>query len=100
GAELNFGEGWCGEPEMRMLRGVIVWCAFMAIETVHGILRGIFLVPRVGLNLSNKIGWPVAACIVFGMTVLTFRWIGLVGTKALLRLGVIWVVPTDRKSVG
>ena len=77
-----------------MLRGIVVWCAFMAIETLHGILRGIFLVPRLGLDLSNKIGWPIAACIVFGVTVLTFRWIGLVGTKALLTLGALWAVLT------
>ncbi len=79
---------------MRMLRGIIVWCAFMAIETVHGILRGIFLVPRVGLELSNKIGWPIAACIVFGVTLLTTRWMGLVNTKALLFLGALWAALT------
>jgi hypothetical protein len=66
----------------------------MAIETLHGILRGIFLVPRVGLDLSNKIGWPIAACIVFGVTVLTFRWMGLVGTRALFTLGAVWAVLT------
>ena len=77
-----------------MLRGVAVWCLFMAIETVHGILRGFFLVPRVGLDLSNKIGWPIAACIVFGVTWLTFRWIGLAGTRALLTLGAVWTILT------
>ena len=79
---------------MRMLRGIVVWCAFMAIETLHGILRGIFLVPRVGLEMSNRIGWPIAASIVFGMTVLTIRWMGLVGTRALLTLGALWAVLT------
>ncbi len=77
-----------------MLRGVAVWCLFMAIETLHGILRGIFLVPRVGLDLSNKIGWPIAAGIVFSVTWLTFRWVGLSGTKALFSLGAAWAVLT------
>ncbi len=85
---------------MRMLRGIVVWSAFMAIETLHGILRGIFLVPRVGLDLSNKIGWPIAACIVFSVTVLTFRWVGLVGTKALLTLGALWAVLTLIFEIG
>ena len=83
-----------------MLRGVVVWCAFMAIETVHGILRGIFLVPRVGLDLSNKIGWPIAACIVFGVTVLTIRWIGLASTQALLTLGALWAALTFIVEIG
>lgn len=77
-----------------MLRGVAVWCLFMAIETVHGILRSIFLVPRVGLDVSNRIGWPIAASIVFGVTWLTFRWVGLSGTRALLWLGTIWALLT------
>jgi hypothetical protein len=79
---------------MRVLRGMVVWRAFMAIETLHGILRGTFLVPRVGLEMSNRIGWPIAARIVFAVTVLTNRWMGLVGTKALLALGALWAVLT------
>jgi hypothetical protein len=91
---------WRGEDEMRKLRGIVVWGAFMAIETLHGMLRGIFLVPRVGLDLSNKIGWPIAACIVFGVTVLTFRWMGLVGTEALLKLGAVWAALTLIFEIG
>ena len=75
-------------------RGLTVWCVFMAVETLHGILRGIFLVPRVGLELSNKIGWPIAACIVFGVTLLTIRWMDVTGTKPLLYLGALWAVLT------
>jgi hypothetical protein len=66
----------------------------MAIETAHGILRGIFLVPRVGLEMSNLIGWPIAALIVFGVTLLTSRWVGLSSTRALLTLGTLWLVLT------
>ena len=77
-----------------MLRGMLVWFGFMALETVHGILRSIFLVPRVGREASNLIGWPIAAVIVFGVTLLTSRWVGLRGTKALLTLGALWVVLT------
>ncbi|MBG1231742.1 hypothetical protein [Aestuariivirga litoralis] len=66
----------------------------MALETVHGILRGIFLVPRLGIEMSNRIGWPIAAALVFGITLLTSRWMGLSGTRALLQLGALWVVLT------
>ncbi|MEO6606845.1 MAG: hypothetical protein ABIN69_00070 [Aestuariivirga sp.] len=77
-----------------MGRGVLVWCGFMVLETVHGILRSIFLVPRVGRETANLIGWPIAACIVFAMTFFTSRWVGLQSTKALLGLGALWVVLT------
>ena len=30
-----------------MARGMLVWLVIMAVETVHGVLRGGFLAPRV-----------------------------------------------------
>ena len=77
-----------------MGRGILVWLAFMVLETIHGILRSIFLVPRVGREMSNLIGWPIAACIVLGVTLLTSRWVGLRSKRALLGLGALWVVMT------
>ena len=85
---------------MRMKRGILVWALFMAIETLHGILRGIFLVPRVGLDQSNKIGWPIAACIVLGLSVLTIRWIGVTGASSLFALGAVWAALTLMFEIG
>ena len=77
-----------------MGRGILVWLAFMVLETIHGILRSIFLVPRVGREMSNLIGWPIAACIVFCVTLLTSRWVGLRSKTALLGLGALWAMLT------
>jgi hypothetical protein len=88
------------QEEMQMTRGILVWGLFMAIETLHGILRGIFLVPRVGLDLSNKIGWPIAACIVLGVSVLTIRWIGLKSLRSLFALGAVWAALTFIFEIG
>lgn len=66
----------------------------MALETVHDILCAIYLVPRVGLDTSTLIGWPIAAMIVFGVTLLTARRIGISETKALLMLGTLWALLT------
>ncbi len=77
-----------------MGRGLAVWVLIMAVETVHGILRGLFLVPRVGEAMAGRIGWPVGLVIVLGITVLAIRWIGLSERRALLGLGLIWLVLT------
>jgi len=77
-----------------MGRGILVWLSFMALETIHGILRSILLVPRVGREMSNLIGWPIAAVIVFGVTYLTSHWVGLKSTRALLSLGALWAILT------
>jgi hypothetical protein len=77
-----------------MSRGLIVWLIIMAAETAHGILRALFLVPRVGEVMSSRIGWPVAIVIVLGIAVLMARWVGLRDTPSLLRLGVLWAILT------
>ena len=77
-----------------MSRGILVFLFIMALETVHGILRGLFLVPRVGEKLSGLIGWPVAMVIVMVVSTLLIGWTRVTGTAALLRLGVVWAVLT------
>ena len=77
-----------------MSRGLIVWLIIMAAETAHGILRGLFLVPRVGEVLSSRIGWPVGMVIVLGIAALMARWVGFRDTPSLLRLGVLWAILT------
>ena len=73
-----------------MGRGLAVWIVIMGVETVHGIVRGLF-VPLVGEAIAGRIGWPIGMVIVFGVTFLTIRWIGLSERRALLGLGV-WLL--------
>ena len=77
-----------------MARGIVVFVLIMVVETVHGILRGLFLVPRVGEVMAGRIGWPIGVVIVFGVALLTIRWTGLSKRRALLGLGLIWMVLT------
>ncbi len=77
-----------------MLRGLTVWLLIMALETVHGILRGMFLMPLVGQITANRIGWPIAAVIVMGISVFCAKWVGLHDTKKLILLGLMWAVLT------
>lgn len=77
-----------------MTRGLVLWLIIMAAETVHGILRGLFLVPAVGETAASRIGWPIGAVLVLGITLLLIRWTGLNERGALLRLGLIWAALT------
>jgi hypothetical protein len=77
-----------------MARGIIVWLLIMAIETVSGILRGLFLAPVVGEITANRIGWPVGALIVLGITYSLFDWMGMGQKRELVLLGAIWAVLT------
>lgn len=75
-----------------MGRGLLVFLLIMAVETVHGVLRGLFLTPRVGEEMAARIGWPVGLIIVMLLTFLTIRWTGIRGAGPLLTLGAIWAV--------
>lgn len=73
-----------------MARGLLVWLLIMLVETIHGVLRGLLLVPRLGEETAARIGWPVAALLVLAIATATIRWTGLSGTRALLGLGGVW----------
>ena len=77
-----------------LARGLLVWLLIMVVESVHGVLRGLVLAPRLGEEASSRIGWPVGLLLVLLVSYLTIRWTGLRSTKALLVLGLIWAVLT------
>lgn len=83
-----------------MARGLAVWLLIMAAETVHGVLRGLFLVPAVGEPLASRIGWPVGMAIVLGLTLLLVHWIGITSARSLIRLGAIWAGLTLLFEIG
>jgi hypothetical protein len=73
-----------------MTRGLLIWVLIMLVETGHGILRGLYLVPMVGEQAAGRIGWPAGTLIVLAITWFTIRWSGLSRTADLVRLGTIW----------
>ncbi len=73
-------------------RAFVVWLVLIAVESVHGILRGLFLVPRVGAFRAGQIGVFVASLLILAVACLFVRWIGAAGTKALLAVGFFWLV--------
>jgi hypothetical protein len=83
-----------------MLRGIAVWLIIMAIETLSGILRGLYLVPRMGEENASRIGWPVAVLVVLVVTWALIGWTGLRRRSALLRLGAVWMALTFVFEVG
>ena len=77
-----------------MGRGLLIWLLIMLVETIHGVLRGAFLTPRIGLAAAERIGWRVAALLVMAIAVLTIRWTGLGTRRQLLGLGAAWAMLT------
>lgn len=77
-----------------MARGLLVWLLIMLVETAHGVLRGILLVPRIGEEAAARLGWPIGLILVLAISYLCIRWTRVSGSRQLLLLGAAWALLT------
>jgi hypothetical protein len=83
-----------------MLRAFAVWLVIIAAETVHGILRGVLLVPIAGDLPARQIGVLIGSLLIFTMAYLFIRWIAAKTKPQLLGVGLLWVVLTVLFEIG
>ena len=74
-----------------VVRAIAVWLVLICAEILHGIARGIFLVPYVGEFRSNQIGVFTGSIIILAVALAFVRWIGASRTNSLLAVGVLWL---------
>jgi hypothetical protein len=79
---------------MFLLRALCVWLVIIAVETVHGILRTLLLVPLMGDFTARQISVFTGSLLIFGATLLLINWIAARTTLQLLMVGTIWVLLT------
>jgi len=72
-------------------RALAIWLVLICAEILHGIARGIFLVPHVGEFRSNQIGVFTGSIIILVITLIFVRWIGATGPAQLLTVGLLWL---------
>ena len=65
-------------------RAIAIWLVLIAAEILHGIARGIFLVPHVGEFRSSQIGVFTGSVIILAIALAFVRWIGAHRTTELL----------------
>ena len=54
-------------------RALAVWLSIAIAETVHGVLRGLWLTPRVGEAMAQRIGLALGSIIVLGIATMSSR---------------------------
>jgi hypothetical protein len=77
-----------------VLRAVLVWLVIIGVETVHGILRTLLLVPLVGDFPARRVSVFTGSLLIFGVAWAFVYWIGAGTRLRLLGVGLIWVVLT------
>ena len=76
------------------IRAITVWLILIVAEILHGIARGIFLVPHVGEFRSSQIGVFTGSMIILAIAVVFVRWIGATRPAHLLIVGFLWLALT------
>lgn len=79
---------------MYLPRALIVWFLIIVAESIHGTLRQLFLAPLIGDFPARRVSVFTASLVIFLITYLFIRWISAPTDKALLGIGLVWVILT------
>ena len=63
----------------------------IAIESIHGILRAVFLTPSVGDFRARQIGVFIGSLLIFAVAYALVPWIHAINRRALIGIGLLWV---------
>jgi hypothetical protein len=74
------------------LKAIIVWLIIVAAETLHGILRQLFLAPHIGDLAARQIGVFVGSGIILVVACLFIGWINPRTRAQQFLIGLLWVV--------
>jgi len=77
-----------------LLRAVLVWLIIIGVETVHGILRGLLLVPVLGDFSARQVSVFTGSLLIFSVASVFFRWLRAESKQQLLFVGLMWVFLT------
>ena len=79
---------------MFLLRAVAIWLVIVCIESGLGTLRTIFLAPRIGDFRARQVGVFVSSAFILAVAYLSIRWIRARSARALVLVGVVWLILT------
>jgi len=79
---------------MIFLRAFIIWLLIICAETIHGILRTIFLAPFTGDFRARQIAVFTGSLIIFTITYFSIGWINAVNKVQLFTIGLFWLILT------
>lgn len=76
------------------VRALGAWLVIAVTESLHGTLRQLFLAPLVGDLHARQASVFTGSVLIFVIALLLVRWIGATTPKALLGIGLLWLVLT------
>lgn len=75
-------------------KALATWLLIVIAETVHGVLRQIFIAPLMGDLPARQVGVLMGSAIIFAIAWACIRWIGARSFGEQIKVGLVWVVLT------
>lgn len=79
---------------MSLFRAFLVWLIIIGVETGHGILRSLLLMPAVGDFRARQISVFTGSVLIFGVAYVFIDWILARTRNGLIVVGLLWVLLT------
>ena len=85
---------------MPWIRSLAVWMLLMLAESLRGSLRALVLAPRIGDLPARRLSVLTGTVLIYLITMATLRWLRVHSNRALLGIGVSWVLLTVLFEIG
>ena len=82
------------------LRAIAVWLLIAVIESVHGTLRMLLIVPAIGDAPARQLGFVIGAVLILIIAWLTAPWLSAQTRAQQWLVGVLWMVLMFAFEVG
>ena len=80
------------EASMSWLKALAVWLLIVIAESIHGIIRQLFVAPVIGDMPARQVGVLIGSAIIFAIAWACIRWIGAKSFPEQFKVGLLWVV--------
>ena len=77
---------------MHWRKTIAVWMLIAVTESIHGVIRQLFIAPVIGDLPARQVGVFVASALILLIAYLTARWLDARTLKNQLQIGAVWVV--------
>lgn len=75
-------------------RALVVWLAIVAVESLHGVARELWIAPLVGDLRARQLAVLTGSALVVAVATACSRWLGARRGTELAAVGVAWVAST------
>jgi hypothetical protein len=73
-------------------KALAVWLLIVIVESIHGIIRQLFIAPVIGDLPARQVGVLIGSAIIFAIAWACIRWTSARSFAEQLKVGLLWVV--------